>query len=269
MLNVQLAEQDQFPKKCLYQGIFALEHLSTGTALHLATHAGQDEAVSILMEYGADVNSVNARGWTPLHLAVHEGKVKTVKLLLDAGADITIRTRRGLSPFLISVNKSRTEIMGELILRSSDIMALDACGRGAAFHARSGKNPGILSRLKEFGVPFNLRNNFGQNPLEAGFLDETLQSSAKDAIKFFVKNTNLLDGKISPHGNTLNMACVYGSSSAPFIRPILDRLLKEETRETISAYINNCSELYGTPLYAASYRGGLEAMNMLLQAGAD
>ncbi len=77
MLNVQVAEQDQFPKKCLSQAIYALEHLSTGTALHLAAHAGQDEAVSMLIEYGADVNNVNARGWTPLHLAVHEGKIKT------------------------------------------------------------------------------------------------------------------------------------------------------------------------------------------------
>jgi ankyrin repeat protein len=270
MLNVQVAEQDQFPKKCLQQGIYALEHLSTGTALHLAAHAGQDEAVSMLIEYGADVNNVNARGWTPLHLAVHQGKIKTVKLLLDAGAELSVRTRQGRSPFLISLDKSRTEIMEELILRSSDIMALDAYGRGAAFHAPIKRNPEILSRLQELGVPFNIRDNFGQTPLEAGLRDGLLSSSAKDAIKFFVKNTDLFDGNISPHGNTLNMACASAPSSIPpFIRPILERLLEEGTPETISSYINNYSEYYGTPLYAASFRGELEAMNMLLDAGAD
>ena len=159
--------------------------------------------------------------------------------------------------------------MEELILRSSDIMALDAYGRGAAFHAPLERNLEILLRLQELGVPFNIRDNFGQTPLEAVLLDGTLPSYAKDTIKFLVKNTALFDRNISPHGNTLNMACAFGSSSAPSIRPILKRLLEEETPETISAYINNYSEIYGTPLYAASYRGELEAMNMLLDAGAD
>jgi ankyrin repeat protein len=268
MLNVQVAEQDQFPKKCLYQGIYALGHLSTGTALHLAAYAGQDEAVSMLIEYGADVNNVNVRGCTPLHLAVHEGKIKTVKLLLDVGADLSVRTRQGLSPFLISVAESRTEIMEELILRSSDIMALDAYGRGAAF-APIKRNPETLSRLQELGVPFNIRDNFGQTPLEAVLLDGILPSYAKDTIKFLVKNTALFDGNISPRGNTLNMACASGSNSAPFVRPVLERLLEEGTPETISSYINNYSEYYGTPLYAASFRGELEAMNMLFDAGAD
>jgi ankyrin repeat protein len=159
--------------------------------------------------------------------------------------------------------------MEELILRSSDIMALDAYGRGAAFHAPLQRNLEILLRLQELGVPFNIRDNFGQTPLESGLLFGLLPSSAKDTIKFLVKNMALFDGNISPHGNTLNMACASGSSSAPFIRPILERLLEEGTPETISAYINNYSEFYGTPLYAASYRGELEAMNMLLDAGAD
>ena len=204
-----------------------------------------------------------------MHLADHEGKIKTVKLLLDAVADLSVRTRHGLSPFLISVCESRTEIMEELIFRSSDIMALDIFGQGAAYCSLSGGTPEILSRLQELGVPFNLRNNLGQTPLEASFLDGVLESSTKDTIKFLVKNTILFEEKISPHGNTLNMVCALSSSSVPFIRPILDCLLEEESPGTISAYINNCSEFYGTPLYAASYRGELEAMNMLLDAGAD
>ena len=58
----------------------------------------------MLLEAGADVNAVNARGWrgsTPLDAAVGKGEVAATRMLLEAGAnpsDDTFRAAR--SPFV-------------------------------------------------------------------------------------------------------------------------------------------------------------------------
>lgn len=160
MLNAQVTFSEAYPKKCLSQDVYAVGSLSTSTALHLAAYGGQDKAVSMLIKYGADVNAINARGWTPWHLAIYESRVQTVKLLLDARADIASRTRRGTSPFIIAASVGQIEIMEELINRSSDTMAIDSMGRGAVHRAamflRSENALEILSRLHNLGVPFDL-----------------------------------------------------------------------------------------------------------------
>ncbi|KAH9996135.1 ankyrin repeat-containing domain protein [Russula compacta] len=41
----------------------------------------------LLLEFGADVNSVMRHGWTPLHLASSKDKLEAVRLLLRHGAN--------------------------------------------------------------------------------------------------------------------------------------------------------------------------------------
>jgi ankyrin repeat protein len=53
------------------------------------------EVVATLVELGADIHAVNARGSTPLHLA---GSVATVTLLLEEGAQLHRRNHHGNTP---------------------------------------------------------------------------------------------------------------------------------------------------------------------------
>lgn len=56
------------------------------------------EVVKILLDAGADVNSVNKRnGMTPLHRAIGSGPIM-VKLLLDAGAQSGVANTEGITP---------------------------------------------------------------------------------------------------------------------------------------------------------------------------
>lgn len=59
------------------------------TLLHIASGTGYAEAVRLLIEGQADVNSRDKVGRIPLHRAVQSGSVETIELLLNHGADIT------------------------------------------------------------------------------------------------------------------------------------------------------------------------------------
>lgn len=53
------------------------------TVLMLAAHAGQVDAVRLLLDAGADTKAVNIRKSTALLFAAQEGSISTIELLLD------------------------------------------------------------------------------------------------------------------------------------------------------------------------------------------
>ena len=68
-------------------------------ALHAVLALSRDADVTrLLIERGADVNSIQAAGYRPLHQAAVAGRDDLVRILLDAGADKTARCDRGKTP---------------------------------------------------------------------------------------------------------------------------------------------------------------------------
>jgi hypothetical protein len=61
------------------------------TALHLASHEGKIEIISLLLGAGADLNSsLHPRGWTPIFEAAVHGNVEAVEYLIKSGADLSV-----------------------------------------------------------------------------------------------------------------------------------------------------------------------------------
>ena len=72
--------------------------------LHLAIARGSNEATSLLIEKGADVNAINATGDTPLHLAA-QNPGPLIKTLLDAGANANLKNFRGDLPLHLALRR--------------------------------------------------------------------------------------------------------------------------------------------------------------------
>lgn len=64
-------------------------------ALGTPTEDDLVESLQVLINHGANVNSINAAGETPLHLASRNGLPKVVNLLVDSGCDPTITDKEG------------------------------------------------------------------------------------------------------------------------------------------------------------------------------
>jgi len=73
---------------------------SGATPLHIAAAYGHDDVMKLLLENGANVNSIaeDAERGTPLHWAVRTQRLETVKILVEAGADINVQDRNGRTP---------------------------------------------------------------------------------------------------------------------------------------------------------------------------
>jgi len=64
-------------------------HFAAGSKDHAV------EALTKLLDAGADINSLNANGQTALHIATFWDNVDAVRLLLERGADRTIKNKKG------------------------------------------------------------------------------------------------------------------------------------------------------------------------------
>ena len=57
-----------------------------------AAKRGQTEALALLLDAGASINSVDRRGWSAAHWACRNGSASTLALLRSRGADLLAQT---------------------------------------------------------------------------------------------------------------------------------------------------------------------------------
>lgn len=76
--------------------------------LHSAVAAKQFDLslCKLLIDFGADVNAVQADGFTPLHGAAQSGHVDLIRLLLAHGANPTAQLTDGSTPYNVALKAS-------------------------------------------------------------------------------------------------------------------------------------------------------------------
>jgi uncharacterized protein len=105
------------------------------TPLHLAAFFGEEEAVKILLERGADVSVVSRNPKivvTPLHSAAAGSHPGVVKLLLEAGADVNAAQDRGFTPLHSAANNDDRESAEALLAAGADPTLTTDDGKTAA-----------------------------------------------------------------------------------------------------------------------------------------
>ena len=93
------------------------------TALHLAAFFGQEDAVKILLERGAEVNLVARHSSihvTPLHSAAAGSHAAIVKLLLEHGADPNAAQDGGFTPLHSAAQNDDRESVEALLEAGAD-----------------------------------------------------------------------------------------------------------------------------------------------------
>ncbi|XP_029463558.1 ankyrin repeat and SOCS box protein 12 [Rhinatrema bivittatum] len=92
-----------------------------GTPLRLAATQGHLQSLEVLLDHGAEVDSLDVKAQTPLFTAVSTGHLDCVKALLKAGANPNGSVYNNCSPVLTASREGNEDILRELLEHGAEV----------------------------------------------------------------------------------------------------------------------------------------------------
>lgn len=126
-------------------------------ALHLATLAGQTEAVLLMLEFGAEVDLRDGRNSTAVMHAAASGNIDILRILIDRGADVNARDNAGATPLMLAAQADHAEAVASLLEGGARVDPQAHDGRTAAIIAAEANRPGVLAVLFSHGALKDVR----------------------------------------------------------------------------------------------------------------
>ncbi|TGZ53653.1 uncharacterized protein [Temnothorax longispinosus] len=100
------------------------------TSLHIAAKKGYIRIAEDLLNHGACIHSLTLKeGYTPLHFASEQGNEEAVKLFLNRGADINASTKGNLTPLYIATKTGRKTVVKLLLQHGAKVDNQDKDGK--------------------------------------------------------------------------------------------------------------------------------------------
>ena len=238
------------------------------TALMTAARTGNPDALRALIAHGADVNARDAtHGQTPLMWAAARGHARAVHVLAESGGDVNARTtgaaqpggRRyifavppvtGFTPLVFAARGGHVDAAAALLDAGADVNDTVSDGQSVLLVAVANANWDVADYLLDRGADPNLAGA-GWNALH-----QTVRTRRMN-VGFGAP------GPI-PSGST---------DSIDVIRKMLDRGVDVNARMTRNGMQdgqrNRLNRLGATAFFLASKVTDVEAMEVLLEGGAD
>ncbi|KAL8900483.1 MAG: hypothetical protein Q9192_001044 [Flavoplaca navasiana] len=226
------------------------------SAVHLASKV-EGDALSFLLEWGANPDLISSHGDTALCEASKNGFTENMKLLLRYGAKIEHQGRCGWTPLLVATNAGQIDAVQLLLDCGADISATSDTGEGAMHLALLKYDATVVDSLLTRGVKCFLPDNYGTTPLhlacELG-LDTLVQRLL--VLSTGVSESVNADSPVS--GTPLYTTAREGHDS--IIKQLLD----------CGAIIDKVGpgDILGSALMAACSEGRNEVVQTLLSRGA-
>ncbi|OTA69997.1 ankyrin [Hypoxylon sp. EC38] len=250
----------------------------TRTPLHHASMLGFCDIVKVLLEHGALVDARTWTDFTPLIFAAQNGHTEVLAVLLDSGADINACTSaKALQDlFYTALHKAASLASHEplhLLVAKGGSLTQTAVNNTTALHiaVKKGRHLNALI-LCAFGCNPRARDSNGKTAYNyANELDEPLRHEIKDVMsKWYSRHEELSslranlvrflvkDGKVNTHA-ILSWAAEEDKTAA-----------LEYAVEIGPKKILNWRDSKGrTGLHYAAMNGNLEAVELLLERGAN
>ncbi len=211
--------------------------------LNIAAKTGIPEAVSMLIDRGAEVNTVSRFGRTSLTTACLYGRVEAARILLEHGAELFVNVpmydetmevvdeRKVCVPILSSARQAHPELLELLQEYGADITETDLNGETLLHKASEAGNLKVMNYLISSGLDVN------QNK---GAINNNPRSRGEVALHYAVRNRQLEAIKLLiQHGADVNALEYFIGEEHTWFHTPLD-LIAESQHGEIYRYL--CSQ---------------------------
>ena len=144
--------------------------------LHAAAISGHEGCLAVLLQAGADVNSVTKTRVTAVHHAARKGNSECLKKLLEAGADVNIDEEEGFLPLHYAAMDGEIQCIDLLLEAGADVN-----GRGTGLYstplmlaAHNGQHNCIV-HLLEKGAHININNGLRFSALDVHLYSDNVK----------------------------------------------------------------------------------------------
>ncbi len=210
------------------------------------------ECTKLLLEAGADPNSISTFGQAPLLRAAWDSVPKCVELLLKSGADVNLKNKHGQTPLMKASWQNASECAELLLEAGAHVNQADNRGWTSLGKSAWQNAPDCMKLLLHAGADVNQADNDGYTPLSSASF-----KNAPDCVKLLMEagaEVNHTDND----GRTSLMKAAFQNAS-----DCLKLLLAG------GADVNQCDGIGRTPLLNAAWQGADVCSKLLLDAGAN
>ena len=225
------------------------------TALMIGCQNDNVEAITVLLSAGADSNTADINGGTWMHYAAFGGCSKeTLQSIIGNGAEVNVRDKYNATALIVACGKGNEEAINVLLSTEANCNITDADGATCFHHAVfGGCSKETLQAIINHGADINAGDNNNRTPLMIGCWKDNVE-----AINVLL-NAGADSRIVDVNGATCFHHAVLGGCSKGTLQAIIDH------DTDIDAADNNNR----TALMIGCWKDNVEAINVLLNAGAD
>ncbi|KAK2756927.1 hypothetical protein FQN54_004895 [Arachnomyces sp. PD_36] len=133
--------------------------------LRSACSKGHEGIALLLLNAGADPQSINEDGSNTLHDATAQGLERLAKNCISMGVDVSAQDSYGVTPLFVAAFHDQLTIAQLLVDAGADICTPDEGGRTPLHVAVENDCFSVVELLLDAGAPVSAQNSFGQAPL--------------------------------------------------------------------------------------------------------
>jgi len=220
------------------------------TPLSWAAEKGHEAVIKLLLEKGANIESKGIYGRTPLSWAAEKGHEAVVKLLLEKGVSIesTVNSR---TPLSWAAKEGHEAVVKLLLEKGANIESKDLDGQTPLSWASKKGREAVVKLLLEKGVNIESKDVYGRTPLRWA-----AEKGHEAVVKLLLEKGANIESNVSSQ-MPLSWAVEKGHEA------VVKLLLKK------GANIESKDHNSQTPLWWAAKKGREAAVKLLLEKGAN
>ena len=240
-------------------------------ALAYAAYFGHKEIVTLLLEYGGEINKLDdnpsfnewgrtlddsEQGWGVLHYLAESGNVEMMRFMVEKGANVNMTDKqKGQTPLFIAVEYDHRSMIEALIQVGADVDIIDKWSGRAVIHEAAYKgNLEQVKLLTSLGATLESQDKRGRTAIILA-----MGEGHSEIVEYWLEHGGSLDGKDS-QGNTLLFSAVTNPANYTTVKKYID----------LGADVNVENSQLQTPLfYAVEDVDNTQMIELLLEHGAE